>query len=149
MLSIPLGIITANFVEWTFHKYVLHGLGKNKNSIFSAHWHDHHRIVRKKNMVDSFYFEPASKQIKAYEVKTLIVGGLMFLPIFKKFPLFIGTILSYGVAYYFIHRRSHLDSKWASKWLPWHVRHHLGKNQDKNWGVVLPFSDIILGTYTK
>ena len=36
--------VYGGFLEWALHKYVLHGLGKNKKSIFSFHWHKHHKI---------------------------------------------------------------------------------------------------------
>lgn len=149
VLGFPVGLITGNFIEWGFHKYVLHGLGKNKSSTFSPHWHDHHKTVRKNNMVDSFYLLPFSKQIKSYEVKSLALGALSLLPLVKKAPTFVATLAAYGAFYYLIHRRAHLDSVWASKWLPWHLSHHLKKNQDQNWCVTFPLADVVLGTYAK
>ena len=32
MIGIPLGLLTANGVEWVFHKHVLHELGRNRAS---------------------------------------------------------------------------------------------------------------------
>ena len=31
-----------------------------------------------------------------------------------------------------VHRRSNLDSVWGKVHMPWHVDHHLAKNQDAN-----------------
>ena len=45
----------ATFLEWAIHKYVLHGLGKNKNSWFNFHWHSHHKTCRKNANQDDNY----------------------------------------------------------------------------------------------
>ena len=34
----------------------------------------------------------------------------------------------------------------AREHLPWHVDHHLGRNQDTNWCVTKPWFDYIMGT---
>ena len=51
-----------------------------------------------------------------------------------------------ALAYFLIHRKSHLDPSWAKKYAPWHYDHHMGKNQDANWCVTFPLWDHILGT---
>src|SRR5689334_15461952 len=48
-LEIGLGLLYCNFVEWFAHRYILHGLGKKKNSISNFHWHDHHKNARRNN----------------------------------------------------------------------------------------------------
>src|SRR5882724_5789771 len=62
LVGVPLGLLTSNAVEWTFHKYVLHGLGKRKGSFWNFHWYEHHSEARKNDMRDSAYttswFEP-------------------------------------------------------------------------------------------
>ena len=50
-----LGYLYATWLEWALHKYVLHGLGKNKNSWFSFHWHTHHKACRKNKNFDENY----------------------------------------------------------------------------------------------
>src|SRR5690606_37401681 len=58
MIGIPIGLLTANAVEWVFHKHVLHGLGRNRDSFWAFHWHDHHRSVRKNGFLDEDYRQP-------------------------------------------------------------------------------------------
>ena len=58
VLGLALGLLHANAVEWLVHKYVLHGLGKQKGSLFRFHWAQHHRIARKNAMHDKSYEAP-------------------------------------------------------------------------------------------
>jgi hypothetical protein len=146
MLGIPIGFITVNVVEWLFHKYVLHGLGKNKNSIWSEHWHRHHKIARKNNMIDADYLKPFSVLLKSYELKAILLGSATIAPLLLKFPFFVTTAWIYGATYYIVHRQAHLDENWAKKYVPWHSDHHLLGNQSHNWNVTLPITDYIMGT---
>ena len=61
-------------------------------------------------------------------------------------PLFYFTLVICGIRYYLIHKKSHLDPKWAKKNVPWHYDHHMGKNQDANWGVTTDWVDRVAGT---
>ena len=63
-------------------------------------------------------------------------------------PGFWAGAMGYGLLYHYVHRRSHLDPAWALRWVPWHVEHHLGRNQDKNFGVVTDLVDRLVGTWT-
>src|SRR4051812_34346146 len=58
LLGVPIGLLYANAMEWLIHKYLLHGLGKNKASFFSFHWHEHHRESRRGDMFDPQYVRP-------------------------------------------------------------------------------------------
>lgn len=42
-----------------------------------------------------------------------------------------------------------MDLEWAKKHVPWHYDHHMGKNQDANWGVTTDWVDKLLGTRIK
>ena len=55
MIGIPIGLFVANGTEWAMHKYVLHGLGKRKSSLWSFHWHEHHRSCRRNEHKDPGY----------------------------------------------------------------------------------------------
>lgn len=151
LLQIVLGIMYANVLEWMIHKYILHDLGKKwKNSIFRFHWSEHHKVARKNKMVDESYNISWWKEMgRAKEVLGLGLLALIHVPLLLITPWFAATTMLYTVAYYFAHKRSHLDKEWGRKWLPWHAWHHLGRNQDKNWGVLLPFTDWILRTNTR
>jgi len=147
MLGIPLGFITANFIEWGFHKYVLHGLGKNKDSFWSFHWHKHHKLARKHRMLDAEYQNFTALQLLlSPEALSLIGGGTILLPVAKKFPWFVSTMWLCAGAYYGLHYWSHTHPEFAFKWLPHHVRHHLSHNQDMNFCVTVPLADWVLGT---
>ena len=58
MIGIPLGLVAANAIEWVVHKHVLHGLGRHTDSIWSFHWHEHHRACRKNGHLDADYERP-------------------------------------------------------------------------------------------
>lgn len=151
LLQIFCGILYANLVEWLIHKYILHELGKKyKNSIFRFHWSEHHKVSRKNKMVDASYYNPWWKDSsRSKEVYGLFLLALIHAPLLWIYPIFAASIMLYTAAYYFAHKRSHLDKEWGKKWLLWHYDHHMGKDQDKNWGVLLPFVDYILNTRKK
>ena len=58
MIGIPIGLAVANASEWFVHKYVLHGLGRRKESFWSFHWHEHHKNARRNAHVDADYRAP-------------------------------------------------------------------------------------------
>ena len=147
IVQVLLAFLYANFVEWAWHKYVFHGLGKKKKSKFSSHWRKHHKDVRKSGGFDLSYSHPiGSSEGPTHEVLELTAGALLHFPLFFYFPAFASTLVVHAMAYFLIHRKSHLDIEWAKRWVPWHYDHHMGKNQDANWCVTLPVWDYILGT---
>jgi len=148
MIGIPLGLLYANGAEWLIHKYVLHGLGKDKKSWWSFHWHDHHRQARKHGHIDSKYMEPpfAEDTPQRRELVALSLAAVAHLPLFTVAPFFTASVIYAAVNYYRVHRRSHIDPEWARHNLPWHYDHHMGPNQHANWCVTRPWFDKIMGT---
>ncbi len=145
--QVVVAFLYANLVEWAWHKYVFHGLGKKKSSKFSSHWREHHRDVRKSGGYDLAYKESAlSSKGPRSEVLELTAGVLLHTPFLFFAPVFFVTISIHAIAYFLIHRKSHVNIEWAKRWVPWHYDHHMGKNQDANWCVTLPVWDHILGT---
>ena len=145
--QVLLGMAAANGVEWIVHKYVLHGLGRTKSSFWAFHWHEHHKECRQHDHVDPHYQRSLfgwHSQFK--EVLALAGGGLVLSPIALFSPVIYATMLAWGVFYYAVHKRAHLDAEWARKWVPWHYDHHMALNQDANWGVTVPLWDYVLGT---
>lgn len=138
--------IFSNLVEWTTHKYILHGLGKNKNSWFHFHW-QHHHISRKHNFVDEDYKLGFFKS-SAYRREVFSLIGILLANSWLYFiwPAMFFFCIFFSIVYFFCHSYSHINVEWCKKWLPHHFDHHMGKNQDKNWGVTSPLWDIILGT---
>jgi Fatty acid hydroxylase superfamily len=147
VIGIPIGLFVANAGEWWIHKHILHGLGKDRESFWSFHWHDHHAKARKHEMVDDQYtstifaWEPQTKELVA-------LGALMasHVPLFPLMPFYVGTLWYSAIKYYRVHKASHLDEEWAKEHLPWHYDHHMGKDQNANWCVTNPFFDHLMGT---
>src|SRR6478609_9271199 len=69
MIGIPIALLYANAGEWFIHKHLLHGLGKNRNSFWSFHWHEHHKKARQNDMHDEQYtgsifkWDPQTKEL--------------------------------------------------------------------------------------
>ena len=133
-------------LEWVVHKYVLHGLGKRKNSPWASHWHTHHRNSRKNDNYDDDYNYSFMKKTRRGEIFGLIKMALVHLPLLFYIPLFYATLIACAFRYYFMHKKAHLDVEWGKKNMPWHYDHHMGKNQDSNWGVTTDWVDKIVGT---
>lgn len=148
MLGIPLGLFAFNVGEWLIHKYVLHGLGKNKKSLWAFHYHEHHRQTRKHAGIDPSYAERSvfGWHAQGKEALGLAVVGLCHAPLLPVAPFYTATIWYSLANYYRVHKRSHEDVAWARTHLPWHYDHHMGPDQDQNWGVTRPWVDQLLGT---
>ena len=138
-------LIYANFIEWVLHKYVLHGLGKDKQSFWSFHWNEHHKTCRKfKNADDSYRAVGLGWNSKTKEILSLGLLGLLHLPTVLLSITFFSGLLFHVCLYFYLHRKSHTDIKWGKRHLRWHYDHHMGKNQDCNWCVTFPLWDYIL-----
>ena len=147
MIGIPLGLLTANASEWLFHKYVLHGLGKQKQSFWRFHWHDHHRASRRNAFLDGDYRDSLFQlNAQSKEALVLTMSAMGVLPLLPLAPFFTATLWYSAVNYYRVHKRSHLDPEWAKVNLPWHYDHHMGPDQEANWCVTKPWFDLLMGT---
>lgn len=147
MIGIPLGLAYANAYEWVVHKYVLHGLGRKRKSVWSFHWLEHHRAVRLNEHRDPDYERSVfGWHAQGKEAAALIAGCAAHLPLLPVAPFFTATVVYSAINYYRKHKRSHLDPEWARENLPWHYDHHMAPNQDANWCVTRPWFDHIMGT---
>lgn len=141
------GLVYCNAIEWFAHKYVLHGLGKRKDSFWSFHWSEHHRNCRKHAFADPDYCRSVWRwNAQAKEASALAVGVLAHVPFILIAPVFFATVVYGAINYYRVHKRSHLDPAWAAARLPWHYDHHMGKLQDANWCVTRPWFDHLMRT---
>src|SRR5688572_26682272 len=105
MIGIPLGILWANATEWLMHKYVLHGAGKNKASLWSFHWHEHHSSARQHGMEDDHYLRHGwGWNAKTKEIACLVLGGVLHLPLLPVAPFFTLTVWACAYNYYRVHR---------------------------------------------
>lgn len=144
-----LGLGIGNLTEWAFHKYILHGLGKKKDSIWSFHWHKHHKQCRK-TMLDQDYKMGWKFLLQTPEFLVLTIAMWCTYKTLKPISIEVAIgITAYAFLYYFIHMKSHLDQTWAETWIPWHVEHHQKGNQEHSFNVVYPLFDYIFGTYYK
>lgn len=142
------GLVVVNAGEWIVHKYVLHGLGKQKDSMWAFHWREHHRASRRHDFIDSDYFRSVfSWNAQGKEAAGLVLAGLSVLPLVSIAPWFCGGVWAGLSLYYIVHKQAHISPGWAKVWLPWHVQHHMGKDQDQNWCVTYPLFDVLLGTH--
>lgn len=144
------GLLITNAGEWIIHKHVLHGLGKRRGSLFSFHWNEHHRTARRNDFRDADYERSVfGWHSQGREAGLLTLLGIAVAPIGFALPCVLGGIWTGLTAYYVVHKRAHLHPEWAKKWVPWHVDHHMGKNQDSNWCVTWPIWDVIMSTREK
>lgn len=147
MIGIPVGLLTANAVEWCLHKYVLHERGRDKDSFWAFHFHEHHLLVRKNDYRDPNYERfPLGAHAQGKEAWSLIGGAVLVAPMFPAAPFFVGTLWYSAANYYWLHKKSHQDPAWAQKYLPWHYDHHMGRNPHANWCVTKPWFDYVMGT---
>ena len=149
MIGIPVALVYVNAFEWWAHKHLLHGLGKKKGSFFAFHFFDHHRAARQNKMRDEGYVNGIFGG-PAQQKEALLLAGLVAVhaPLFPIAPFFTATVAWSAVNYWRTHKRAHMDLAWAEEHLPWHVEHHMGRNQDANWCVTHPFFDRVMGTAT-
>jgi len=144
LLMVLGGFIYTNFLEWVFHRYLLHGLGKKKGSLWAFHLGHHRECFRYKNY-DKDYKRIFDSQ-NFNELKSLGLVALLHLPLaLVSFYFYLGAALG-GVLYFVLHRKSHIDTKWGKKYMPWHYVHHMQKS-NMNWCVTYPLFDKLLGTY--
>ena len=147
MIGLPLGLFYANAVEWAVHRFLLHGLGKNKSSIFSFHWSHHHKNSRRHGMYDPDYEKPIwDVRSRGKEVGGILVIVGIHLPLAGVAPWFTASVCYAGLNYLYRHERSHLDVEWGKRHMRSHYDHHMGKNQDSNWCVTRPWFDWVMGT---
>jgi hypothetical protein len=146
--GIVAGLIYSNASEWVAHKYILHGLGRKKDSFFAFHWHEHHKRARKADMRDEDYERSAfGVHAQGKEVFLLAASSALAAAVIgRRYPWFTATAIFGAWNYYRVHKKAHLDPAWAREHCPWHVDHHMGPDQDANWCVTHPAFDILLGT---
>ncbi|MDB5716189.1 MAG: hypothetical protein JWO15_3586 [Sphingomonadales bacterium] len=151
MLVIPqvlVGLVYATLIEYLAHWLVLHKLGVKKGSFFSHHWHGHHRAARLNCFMDGSYlkgFLAWNKHGREFVSVFLLilVNTLLF---WNLAPVFVISSNVYALAYLYLHRKMHLDAEWGRVKFPWHYDHHMGNNQNANWGVLTCVWDVLFNT---
>ncbi len=135
-----LGVVYGNIIEYSCHRYLFHGLGKKKTSVFAFHLREHHINCRRNDYED--------KRFSMVEVLGLLFLLLLHLPLLFIVPSFFVALAAYAVAFIVIHNGLHIFPEVGKKYFKWHWNHHMS-NQNKSWGVVMPLMDILTGTLEK
>lgn len=149
LAQFAVGYLYTKVVENLAHKYLLHNLGKKKESFWSFHFHDHHKAAIKYGMLDPAYFEQWwLNSLRAKEVGSLVATFGMHLPLVKKHPYFVAGVGIGVLEYYYKHKKSHTEPEWAWEYMQNHVKHHL-LEQNNYWGVTSGLVDRIAGTAPK
>ena len=114
-------LLLANFLEWSVHRFVLHGMGRKRKSFWAFHWVDHHKAARRNGFQDVDYeTHPFRWNAQGKEVISLAGLFLMSLPfVLVSWGFVLGSWLSI-VNYYSLHRWAHLHPAWC-RTLPPHV----------------------------
>ena len=148
MIGIPLGLLAGNAAEWVMHKYVLHEMGREPDSFWGFHFHEHHRLVRQNGFKDPMYDErfPLGFHAQGKESWALIGASVAVAPLFPVAPFFTATLWYCAINYYRTHKHAHDNPQWARENLQWHYDHHMGRNPGANWCISKPWFDYIMGT---
>ena len=147
LIGIPLGMLAENAGEWFTHRFIFHGLGKRRGSLWAYHWDDHHKVCSQNGMVDPGYRQlPLRWNTQGKEAAFLLGVALLHVPLWTFFPGYVAGMCLALSCYYYKHRRAHLDPEWARTHLPWHWEHHMGGDCDANWCVTWPWFDWLMHT---
>lgn len=142
LLGFGLGLIAENSGEWAVHKYLLHGLGKRRDSFWSYHLYEHHAAASRNEMLDPGYQAwPLRWNAQGKEALVLAAIALAHVPLLWLAPGYVSGIYTGMVCYYLRHRRAHLDPEWARSHMPWHYAHHMEPNSGEYWCITWPWFD--------
>ena len=136
----------GHLLEYFIHKHLLHNRSKKTKWFFANHFKDHHIVSRRTDVKDPKYQGWFANYLKDFETSKIFFMLIIPLPVALYFPWAYGTIMLSSLSYYVIHRRTHQDPTWARKNYPWHYEHHMGLNQNCNWGVRTDFFDKVFKT---
>lgn len=151
ILAFLIALIYTNIGEWFFHRFVLHGLGRHRESFFAYHWYEHHMACRKVTMFDPAYGRwPTSWNAQAKEALVLALILIIHFPLLFVAPGFAAGFCFSIAFYYYRHRKAHLDPDWAFRHLRWHYDHHQAdKISSANWCITWPWFDWLVGSRVK
>ena len=143
VLQVAIAWVYSHVLEYCLHRWWLHN--RKRKHWFKDHFGNHHKIARKNQMYDPRSYtgiDPRGDR----EVKGLILLALAHSPIAIWFP-YAYLVLAYSaISYFLVHRKAHQDFRWARENVPWHYDHHMGPDQNLNWGVRRSWVDTLVGT---
>ena len=149
LLWVTLGFLIGSLIEWLTHKYILHNF--KIKALSHVHFGLHHKKARRNGGRDSSYetFPPKTWDDGLAEIFMVTLLATLVLPTWFVSPWLWGSLSLHACVYYLVHRKAHLDVNWCKKWTPWHWDHHMGKNQNMNWGITNPLFDYLFRTRQK
>lgn len=146
LIALLLAWIYGHILEYVLHRYVLHPMGmlrsktgQHVHTPLDFHWKEHHRQARKLSMMDGSSWK-----------ESMALGFLLLLhlPLVWFMPWFYAGLIASSLHYLYVHGKAHTRYGWAMRHVPWHYTHHMGKDQNSNWGVRSDMIDRIVGTRT-
>ena len=140
-----LGWVYGHVAEYVIHRWVLHGFAKKKGHPLAFHFREHHSNARLLLMADPIY-KKISWNAGGKELAGIFILLAVHAPVLIWLPWFYVAILGSALSYYLVHRMSHTDPRWGRTELSWHYDHHMGPNQDANYGIRSDVIDRLLGT---
>lgn len=144
--EVAAGYVYGQIFENLAHKYILHEQGKDKESYWSFHFHEHHKAAVKYGLLDPDYLGPWwSNRPTLREAGALAGAVLLHAPLAPFFPYFFATLCVRAGNYYYKHKKCHTDPEWGLEHMVNHVKHHL-IDQNAYWGVTSGWLDSLVGT---
>lgn len=154
--SVLVSIIFVSFLEWFIHRYFMH------KPYFLRQVYVNHAKLHHREYFEKFNFEPdeAGRQlnIKLDIGEALLYGSPIFVLLYLLNPIFcfslMGVLIFHHLLWNIIHDEMHNPKyNWRRK-IPgfkfleeYHWLHH--RYTGKNYNVVFPFWDYLLGTHIK
>lgn len=146
-LQVLIAWLYGHVVEYCLHRFVLHNPKVLSGKPFKRHFSGHHGIVRKSGMTDPTYSTWRKYFLLDFEPVVMIMIAIIHIPVALYFPAAYAVLAWSAAVYFCLHAATHLFPSVFNKLTPWHMWHHLGKNQNVNYGVRLPIIDMLVGTY--
>jgi len=159
LAGLAIGVVFGSFFEWTLHKYVMHRpVGKFRYA-FQAHAVVHHQVFKSDH---TYHLQQEKDKVTIpmawWNGPVLILIGLTPFAVLSwvigEWSFALGGLLAfagYYATYEYIHWCMHLPKArrvekpwWFRRLNGHHLLHH--RYMHKNFNVVLPLADLILGT---
>lgn len=135
-LLAALGVASWTIVEYSLHRFVLHGVAPFKR------WHEEH------------HQRPAALICAPTIVSASLIFALVFLPAFvlggvwNACALTLGLLIGY-LSYAITHHATHhwrAESAWLRRRKHWHALHHHGAGRKSGYGVTSAFWDHVFAS---
>ena len=136
------GSILWTFLEYFFHRFILHPQGPLPEGMLRPHL-IHHSFPKLKNKVALSFFSISVKVIAVFMLLSLVIPDLWVAFMFIGFIL---TVIAYDSIHYYCHFGPETNITWLKNLRINHLKHHY-RDQNTNFGVTNNFWDKMFGTY--